>query len=255
MGVECNEERVGVESLAMDARSGSLLEDDGSLAFVKKSSLRQTIESMDVFQTVPQNLWLKTERDGQLVSCLWSLASGNRSHDDGLRTIKTATVEINGDGFVASGDTFQNVAGPEKKQAVALLTKANYVAFYKSVFQRCNIFARKPLEGQSNTVTAEGRNVSTTPGGFVIQNCMIRATSELIASEYPVETYLGVSILEDGWSMITEARAYAEYDNRVLKFINGDTWIPPTGAPYNPNLDDDAWIPVTVSPYDANIIN
>ncbi|KAE8693701.1 hypothetical protein F3Y22_tig00110794pilonHSYRG00107 [Hibiscus syriacus] len=186
----------------------------------------------------------------------------NMSHDDGLRTIKTATVEINGDGFVASGDTFQNVAGPEKKQAVALECEIYGTVDFifgdaTAVFQRCNIFARKPLEGQSNTVTAEGRNVSTTPGGFVIQNCMIRATSELIASEYPVETYLGVSILEDGWSMITEARAYAEYDNRgpVLKFINGDTWIPPTGAPYNPNLDDDAWIPVTVSPYDANIIN
>ncbi|XP_039005642.1 DUF724 domain-containing protein 6-like isoform X2 [Hibiscus syriacus] len=55
---ECNEDRglvdVPVESLAVDARSGSLLEDDRSLPFVKKSSLWQTIESMDVFQTMPQ---------------------------------------------------------------------------------------------------------------------------------------------------------------------------------------------------------
>ncbi|GMI66650.1 hypothetical protein HRI_000334200 [Hibiscus trionum] len=55
---EWNEERglvdVPVESLAMDARSGSPLDEDWSLPFVKKSLLWQTIESMDVFQSVPQ---------------------------------------------------------------------------------------------------------------------------------------------------------------------------------------------------------
>ncbi|XWS46527.1 hypothetical protein CRYUN_Cryun14cG0075000 [Craigia yunnanensis] len=54
-----NEDRglvdVPVESLAIDARGRSpLLDDDRSLPFVKKSPVWRTIESMDVFQIVPQ---------------------------------------------------------------------------------------------------------------------------------------------------------------------------------------------------------
>ncbi|XWS36070.1 hypothetical protein CRYUN_Cryun20dG0052500 [Craigia yunnanensis] len=54
-----NEEKglvdVPVESFAIDARGRSpLLEDDRSLPFVKKSPVWRTIESMDVFQIVPQ---------------------------------------------------------------------------------------------------------------------------------------------------------------------------------------------------------
>ncbi|XWS31859.1 hypothetical protein CRYUN_Cryun23aG0111900 [Craigia yunnanensis] len=54
-----NEEREGlidvpVESLAIDARGRRPLDDDRSLPFVKKSPVWRTIESMDVFQSVPQ---------------------------------------------------------------------------------------------------------------------------------------------------------------------------------------------------------
>ncbi|EOX95351.1 Domain of Uncharacterized protein function 724 6, putative isoform 1 [Theobroma cacao] len=54
-----NEEREGlvdvpVESLAIDARGRSPFDDDRSLPFVKKSPVWRTIESMDVFQIVPQ---------------------------------------------------------------------------------------------------------------------------------------------------------------------------------------------------------
>ncbi|OMO64050.1 hypothetical protein CCACVL1_22090 [Corchorus capsularis] len=45
---------VPVESLAMDARGRTPLADDRSLPFVKKSPVWRTIESMDVFQIVPQ---------------------------------------------------------------------------------------------------------------------------------------------------------------------------------------------------------
>ncbi|KAK8269314.1 hypothetical protein V6Z11_D11G120400, partial [Gossypium hirsutum] len=44
------------------------------------------------------------------------IITGSRSYGDGMKTFETATVEINGDGFVPS---------------VALLTKASYPAFYK----------------------------------------------------------------------------------------------------------------------------
>ncbi|XP_022757796.1 DUF724 domain-containing protein 2-like isoform X5 [Durio zibethinus] len=54
-----NDEREGlvevpVESLAIDARGRRPLDDDRSLPFVKKSPVWRTIESMDVFQIVPQ---------------------------------------------------------------------------------------------------------------------------------------------------------------------------------------------------------
>ncbi|XWS46523.1 hypothetical protein CRYUN_Cryun14cG0074700 [Craigia yunnanensis] len=126
-----------------------------------------------------------------------TIITGSRSYDDGIKTFETATV---------------------------------------AVFQSCYISARKPLAGQSNTVTAHGREVSAGKGGFVIHNCIISATSELIASEYPVKTYLGRpwrdfartvvmqsyldnSIDPQGWLEFDSRSSdldlyYAEYDNR-----------------------------------------
>ncbi|KAK5783748.1 hypothetical protein PVK06_038261 [Gossypium arboreum] len=88
------------------------------------------------------------------------IITGSRSYGDGMKIFETATVEINGDGFVASGITFQITAGLEKKQAVALLTKAT------AVFHGCYISTRKPLAGQSNTVMGQGREVSVGQGGL-----------------------------------------------------------------------------------------
>ncbi|XP_040936988.1 pectinesterase/pectinesterase inhibitor PPE8B-like isoform X2 [Gossypium hirsutum] len=43
------------------------------------------------------------------------IITGSRSYGDGMKIFETATIEINGDGFVASGITFQITAGLEKK--------------------------------------------------------------------------------------------------------------------------------------------
>ncbi|XP_039061808.1 DUF724 domain-containing protein 7-like [Hibiscus syriacus] len=83
---ECDEDRglvdVPVESPAMEARIGSLLEDDHMLPFVKKSSLLQTIESMDVFQTLPKKPYFqplaenKEEfREGSAIGIMVTFAS------------------------------------------------------------------------------------------------------------------------------------------------------------------------------------
>ncbi|BBG97086.1 hypothetical protein Prudu_006100 [Prunus dulcis] len=123
-----------------------------------------------------------------------------------------------GDGFMASGLTIQNTAGPDVHQAVAFRSDSDLSVienceflgnqdtlyahgnrqFYKScniqgnvdfifgnsaaVFQDCNILVRprqqKPEKGENNAVTAHGRTDPAQSTGFVFQNCLINGTEE-----------------------------------------------------------------------------
>lgn len=132
-----------------------------------------------------------------------------------------------GEKFLARDITFQNTAGPSKHQAVALRVGSDLSAFYRcdmlayqdtlyvhsnrqfyvscfisgtvdfifgnaaSVFQDCDIHARKPNSGQKNMLTAQGRTDPNQNTGIVIQKCRIGATSDLqsVISSFP--TYLG----------------------------------------------------------------
>ncbi|KAF2284385.1 hypothetical protein GH714_021337 [Hevea brasiliensis] len=139
----------------------------------------------------------------------------------GISTYNTATVAVLGDGFMASGITFQNAAGPPTHQAVAFRSDSDlsYIEnceflgnqdtlyahslrqFYKScriqgnvdfifgnsaaVFQDCQILVSprqvKPEKGENNAVTAHGRIDPAQPTGFVFQNCSINGTPEYMA--------------------------------------------------------------------------
>ena len=59
------------------------------------------------------------------------------------------------------------------------------------VFQNCNIYVRKPLWGQANVITAQGRADPFQNTGISIQNSRVIATPELnrVVSSY--KTYLG----------------------------------------------------------------
>lgn len=136
----------------------------------------------------------------------------------GISTYNTATVGVLGDGFMASGLTIQNTAGPDVHQAVAFRSDSDLSVienceflgnqdtlyahsnrqFYKScniqgnvdfifgnsaaVFQDCNILVRprqqKPEKGENNAVTAHGRTDPAQLTGFVFQNCLINGTEE-----------------------------------------------------------------------------
>lgn len=142
----------------------------------------------------------------------------------GVTTYETATVGVVGDGFMASGITFQNTAGPDAHQAVAFRSDSDLSVvencefignqdtlyahalrqYYKSCriqgnvdfifgnsasfFQDCNILVAPrqlhPEKGETNGVTAHGRIDSAQSTGFVFQNCLINGTEEYMALYY-----------------------------------------------------------------------
>ncbi|XP_030463355.1 probable pectinesterase/pectinesterase inhibitor 59 [Syzygium oleosum] len=156
-----------------------------------------------------------------------TIITGSRSVGGGYTTYSSATAGIDGVGFIARGITFVNTAGPQKGQAVALRSASDLSVFYRCafqgyqdtlwvlsqrqfykscyifgtidfifgnaavVFQNCLIYARKPLLGQSNVITAQGRNDPFQNTGISIHNSRVLATSDLLQSTNAVQTYLG----------------------------------------------------------------
>lgn len=132
-----------------------------------------------------------------------------------------------GDGFIAQDIGFQNTAGPQKHQAVALRVGADRSVinrcfidayqdtlyahsnrqFYRDshitgtvdfifgnaavVFQNCKLVARKPGNGQKNMITAQGRTDPNQPTGTSIQKCDVIASSDLEPVKTSVKSYLG----------------------------------------------------------------
>lgn len=142
----------------------------------------------------------------------------------GVTTYETATVGVVGDGFMASGVTFQNTAGPDAHQAVAFRSDSDFSVvencefignqdtlyahalrqYYKSCriqgnvdfifgnsasfFQDCDILIAprqlRPEKGETNAVTAHGRIDPAQSTGFVFQNCLINGTDEYMSLYY-----------------------------------------------------------------------
>nr|GMD13380.1 pectinesterase-like [Ipomoea batatas] len=175
---------------------------------------------------------------------------------DGIGTYHTATVAIQGDGFIARNIGFENSAGSEKHQAVALRVSADMTIFYNchidgyqdtlyvhsyrqyyrdctitgtidfifgdaaAVFQNCKMVVRKPLENQACMVTAQGRKEHRGVGTLVLQDCEILPDPALKSVNPPVKVYLG--------------RPWKEYSRTVIMQSYIDGFIAPEGwAPWN----------------------
>ncbi|KAL6188379.1 hypothetical protein ACLB2K_039772 [Fragaria x ananassa] len=155
-----------------------------------------------------------------------TMVTGRKSFADGI-TQDTATFIVVGHGFIARGMGFQNTAGPEKHQAVALLVQSDMSAFFNcrmdgyqdtlyvqayrqfyrncvisgtvdfifgdstTVIQNSLIIVRKPLADQKNTVTANGRKDQRESTGLVIQNCRIVPEEALFPLRFQIMSYLG----------------------------------------------------------------
>ncbi|GMJ01055.1 hypothetical protein like AT1G02810 [Hibiscus trionum] len=156
-----------------------------------------------------------------------TIITGNRSVVDGWTTFNSATFAVVGPNFVAVNITFQNTAGAIKHQAVAVRNGADLSAFYSCsfegyqdtlythslrqfykecdiygtvdfifgnaavVFQNCNIYPRKPMNGQFNAITAQGRTDPNQNTGTSIHDCNIVAADDLASSNTTFATYLG----------------------------------------------------------------
>ncbi|MBA0763438.1 hypothetical protein Gotri_012878 [Gossypium trilobum] len=203
-----------------------------------------------------------------------TIVAGRKGVKDGggITTWQTATFSAIGNGFIAKSMGFQNNAGPEKHQAVALRIQSDKSAFFNcrmdgyqdtlynhanrqffrncvisgtvdfifgdspTVIQNSLLIVRRPMEGQSNMVTAQGKTRIDENTGTVIQNCRIVPEQKLFIDRFKFPTYLGrpwkpystTIIMEstlgdfirrEGWMPFAtqnheDTLYYAEYNNR-----------------------------------------
>ncbi|KAF7840659.1 pectinesterase-like [Senna tora] len=180
-----------------------------------------------------------------------TIITGSLNFVDGVPTMSTATVAALGDGFIAQDIGFQNTAGPQKHQAVALRVGADLSVinrcrvdafqdslyahtnrqFYRDsfitgtvdfifgnaavVFQKCDIVARKPMDNQKNMLTAQGRADPNQNTATSIQQCNLTPSSDLKPVVSKIKTYLG--------------RPWKEYSRTVILQSFIDSHIDPVG--------------------------
>ncbi|KAL4384931.1 hypothetical protein GQ457_15G012230 [Hibiscus cannabinus] len=156
-----------------------------------------------------------------------TVITGGKSVSEDLTTFHTASFAATGSGFIARDITFENYAGPAKHQAVALRVGADHAVVYRCniigyqdtlyvhsnrqfyrecdiygtvdfifgnaavVIQNCNIYARKPMASQKNTVTAQNRKDPNQNTGISIHKSRIIPTPDLAAAKASFPTYLG----------------------------------------------------------------
>ncbi|XP_057777431.1 pectinesterase-like [Salvia miltiorrhiza] len=180
-----------------------------------------------------------------------TVVSGDRNVQDGFTTFRSATFAVSGGGFIARGMTFENTAGAHKHQAVALRSGSDFSVFFECSFkgyqdtlyvhsqrqfyrdcdvygtvdfifgdavallQNCNIYVRRPMMNQKNTVTAQGRKDPNEITGIVIHNSVITAAPDLRGVQNSYRSYLG--------------RPWKEYSRTVLSKCMIDGVIDPAG--------------------------
>ncbi|KAI3466959.1 hypothetical protein Pfo_023622 [Paulownia fortunei] len=213
--------------------------------YVKKGIYRENVE---VKRSMKNLMFIGDGIDATIVT-------GNKNVQDGSTTFRSATFAATGDGFIARGMTFENTAGPQKHQAVALRSGSDFSVFYDcsfkgyqdtlyvysqrqfyrdcdiygtidfifgdavSVIQNCNIYIRKPMSNQRNTVTAQGRTDPNENTGIIIHNSHVTAASG--PSSY--KSYLG--------------RPWQKYSRTVFMKCTLDGSIDPAGwLPWSGNF-------------------
>ncbi|KAL2550244.1 putative pectinesterase/pectinesterase inhibitor 46 [Forsythia ovata] len=183
-----------------------------------------------------------------------TIVSGSLNFVDGTPTFQSATFAVFGQGFIARDMGFRNTAGAAKHQAVALMSTADLSVFYRCnidafqdtlyphsnrqfyrecniygtvdfifgnaavVIQNCNILPKKPMPGQQDTITAQGKIDPNQNTGISIQNCTILPSGNLTG----VNTFLGRP-----WKNYSTT-VYMQ--NMMGSFIHPKGWLPWVGT-------------------------
>ncbi|KAL0749812.1 hypothetical protein Bca101_031815 [Brassica carinata] len=185
-----------------------------------------------------------------------TIITGARSVKGGYTTYNSATAGIEGLHFIAKGLTFWNTAGPAKGQAVALRSSSDLSIFYKCsiegyqdtlmvhsqrqfyrecyiygtidfifgnaavVFQNCIILPRRPLHGQSNVITAQGRADPFQNTGISIHNSRILPAPDLKPVLRTVKTYMGRPWMKYSCTVVLQT-----YLDSVVSPFGWSPWI------------------------------
>ncbi|TVU23862.1 hypothetical protein EJB05_26246, partial [Eragrostis curvula] len=172
-----------------------------------------------------------------------------------------ACAAVQGVGFIAQDITFENTAGALMNQAVALLLVSDKsvllrcglrgyqdtlyaysnAQFYRDcniygtvdfifgdaavLFQNCTIFARLPIKGQPNTITAQGRLDPTKNTGFSFQHCTVSADDELARANFSVKIFLSRP-----WTAYSRVVFMQSYLSQV---VDPEGWIPWNESRFN----------------------
>lgn len=157
-----------------------------------------------------------------------TIIAGGDSVNGGSSMPGSATFTVTGDGFIARDIGFQNTAGPQGEQALALYVASDHSVFYRcsiagyqdtlyalslrqfyrecdiygtidfifgnaaAVFQSCTLSLRRPGHGSTyNVILANGRSDPGQNTGFAIQNCRIVPSSDFSSVKHSFASYLG----------------------------------------------------------------
>ncbi|GLJ48084.1 hypothetical protein SUGI_1015220 [Cryptomeria japonica] len=171
----------------------------------------------------------------------------------------SSTFVVWANGFVAKDITIANTAGPKEFQAVALLIAGDMAVIYRcsiegyqdtlllhtnrqffrrchiygtidfifgdsmTVIQKSSIFVRRPLDGQVNTITAQGRTNSSQSSAIIIHACNILAAPDFVPMQKQFKTYLGrpwhqfsrTVIMQSSLDQLIDPAGWLQWDNMV----------------------------------------
>lgn len=171
------------------------------------------------------------------------------------------TTEAFGANFIARDMWFENTAGSEKHQAVALHTAGDLSIFYNCridafqdtllasagrqffrdctisgtvdfifgystvVFQNCKMLIRRPSDNQQCMVTADGRDEKHLTSGIVIHNSIITAAPDMAPVKRQFKSYLGRP-----WKKLSRT---VVINSQIDDVIHPDGWMPWSGTSHD----------------------
>eukprot|EP00252_Welwitschia_mirabilis_P010387 TRINITY_DN2362_c0_g1_i2.p1 TRINITY_DN2362_c0_g1~~TRINITY_DN2362_c0_g1_i2.p1 ORF type:complete len:584 (+),score=-63.01 TRINITY_DN2362_c0_g1_i2:629-2380(+) len=231
-------------SIAEAVKSAPSKSDSRYIIYVKAGIYR---ENVTISRTKTNIMLIGDGKDKTVVT-------SGRSVLDGFTTYRSATFGASGKGFVARDMTFVNSAGPGRHQAVAFRLGSDMSAIFRCSFvgyqdtlyvhsqrqffrecdifgtvdfifgnaavvlQKCNIYPRKPMPNQKNTITAQNRKDPNQNTGISIHDCKLLPATDLAPVKHSYGTYLGRP-----WKMYARTVYMQTY---MDDFIDPAGWLP-----------------------------